>query len=113
MTNPNPDLIQVKEAFLKGEVYILDVREKNEWDEAHIEGADLFPLSEMKEGNLPENLPTDKPVYTHCRRGVRAQEAAWILGADFDNVTALCFEFSQFEKAGFPITRSEPVKANN
>lgn len=106
----NSELAQIRDAFLKGEVCILDVREKSEWDEAHIQGAWCFPLSEIKKGHLPKNLPADQPIYTQCRRDRRAQDAAGMLGTDHNNITALCVKFSQFEKAGFPITRSQPNK---
>lgn len=113
MTEPNPDLIEVKDAFAKGEVCLIDVREASEHEEAHIEGARLVPLSELKEGNIPEDLPKDKPVYVHCRRGVRAQEATWILSNDYENIVALCYEFGQLEKAGFPVIRNEAAKSNS
>lgn len=57
--------------------YILDVREKNEWDEGHIINAWHIPLSELR-GRINE-IPRDQPVYIHCRSGQRSYNAALAL----------------------------------
>ncbi len=67
---------QVRELVEKGE-YILDVREKNEWDEGHILNARHIPLSELR-GRMNE-IPQDQPVYIHCRSGQRSYNAALAL----------------------------------
>jgi rhodanese-related sulfurtransferase len=36
---------------------LIDVREQEEWDQGHIEGAQLWPLSKIMQGRLPD-LPT-------------------------------------------------------
>ncbi len=56
---------------------IIDVREEDEWDEGHIIGAKLIPLSELRE-RLDE-IPKDKPVYLHCRSGQRSYNAVLAL----------------------------------
>lgn len=53
--------------------YIIDVREKYEYEEGHIKGAVNIPLSELRK-RLDE-IPTDKPVYVHCRSGQRSYNA--------------------------------------
>jgi len=53
--------------------YILDVREKPEWERGHIKGAVLIPLSELRD-RLDE-IPKDRPVYIHCRSGQRSYNA--------------------------------------
>lgn len=53
--------------------YIIDVREKYEYEEGHIKGAVNIPLSEFRK-RLDE-IPTDKPVYVHCRSGQRSYNA--------------------------------------
>lgn len=60
------------------EFYVLDVREQDEWDAGHIEGADLFPLSKMMEGEMP-SLPSDKTTLIYCRSGKRSAQAAFML----------------------------------
>jgi NADPH-dependent 2,4-dienoyl-CoA reductase/sulfur reductase-like enzyme/rhodanese-related sulfurtransferase len=56
---------------------IVDVREKYEWDAAHIKGARHIPLSELRD-RLDE-IPKDEPVYLHCRSGQRSYNAVMAL----------------------------------
>ena len=73
----------IKAKVQKGEVILVDVREKNEWDEAHVLGAKLFPLSRLSKGTSKEEIESvvgrDKVVYLHCKAGVRCMKAAEIL----------------------------------
>jgi rhodanese-related sulfurtransferase len=39
------DVEVIKAKVQKGEVVLIDVREKNEWDEGHVSGAKLLSLS--------------------------------------------------------------------
>ncbi|MBP7722536.1 MAG: HesA/MoeB/ThiF family protein [Alphaproteobacteria bacterium] len=59
---------------------IIDVREKEEWDAGHIEGAKLIPLSELVREQIP-NLPKDCDIIIHCQKGTRGLHAAEILRA--------------------------------
>lgn len=54
-------------------LYLLDVREQNEWDIARIDGANLRPLSSL-EKNF-EDIPKDKQVYCFCKAGGRSARA--------------------------------------
>ena len=56
----------------------VDVRELDEWNEGHLEGAIHCPLSELKKGKIPD-LPKDTPLYLYCRSGQRSQIARDIL----------------------------------
>jgi len=58
-------------ALAGGEVALVDVREQNEWDAGHVEGATLHPLSAFD----PEQLPRDKPIVLICRSGNRSMTA--------------------------------------
>ncbi len=53
---------------------IVDVREENEWDEAHIPGAILMPLSTFDPARIPD--PHGKHRVFHCRSGRRCGLAA-------------------------------------
>lgn len=53
---------------------LLDVREQDEWDEAHVEGAVHIPMSELMD-RLGE-LSTDKPLHIICHSGGRSLYAA-------------------------------------
>jgi rhodanese-related sulfurtransferase len=53
---------------------IVDVREPNEWEEAHIPGAILMPLSTFDPAQIPD--PGAKHLVFHCRSGRRCGMAA-------------------------------------
>lgn len=55
------------------DVYLLDVREKEEWQIARIDGAHLKPLSSLKDNF--DDIPKDKPVYCLCKMGGRSSKA--------------------------------------
>lgn len=68
---------QVAEAMQADSHMLLDVRERDEWDEAHIEGAVLIPMSELME--RVGELPTDKPLHIMCHSGARSLYAVQYL----------------------------------
>ncbi|MDD5622444.1 MAG: rhodanese-like domain-containing protein [Actinomycetota bacterium] len=79
--NGEATLISVEEVYeiiASGEDYfILDVRNQDEYDEAHIGGAVLIPVSAL-ESRL-DDLPRDRPIITYCKSGGRSATAASIL----------------------------------
>ena len=63
---------------------LIDVREPNEWDIVHIEGAELIPKGEFLSGRALEKLPNDKQVVLHCKVGGRSAEVlAVVKGAGY------------------------------
>lgn len=65
--------------------FIVDVREKDEYELSHIVGAKNIPLSEIRD-RLDE-IPRDKKVYLHCRSAQRSYNACLALGhLGFDNI---------------------------
>src|SRR5579872_3814794 len=66
----------VKENVDSKKAALVDVREKSEWNDGHIEGAISLPLSELKAGvdekEIAKRLPKNKIVYTHCVAGKRS-----------------------------------------
>ena len=63
---------------------LIDVREPNEWDIVHIDGATLIPKGEFLNGNALAGLPTDKAIVLHCKVGGRSAEVlAVVKGAGF------------------------------
>lgn len=65
---------QIAEWRAAGEAVIVDVREPNEWHEAHIPGAILLPLSTFTADQIPD--PQGKHLVFHCRSGRRCGLAA-------------------------------------
>lgn len=80
-TKDDVDVIKAK--VQKGEVALIDVREKNEWDEGHVSGAKLLSLSKISKGATKAEIESvvgkDKVIYLHCKAGVRCMKAAEIL----------------------------------
>jgi len=65
------------------DLYLLDVRERIEWEIGHIRGAHLIPLGELAQ-RLSE-LPRDRPIVAYCRAGLRSAQALAVLrSAGFD-----------------------------
>lgn len=66
---------QAVEALLVGgQITLVDVREKNEFDLEHIAGAVLMPLSTFDASKLPA-VSQGKPVVFYCRSGRRSDIA--------------------------------------
>jgi len=65
---------QLKELLENGKDFVLvDVREQNEWDICHIEGALLRPLSQIS--GWIDALEPDKEYVFHCHHGGRSRQA--------------------------------------
>ncbi len=56
--------------LVEKKAFIIDVREKNEWDNGHLINSINIPISEFR--NRLNEIPKDKPVYIHCRSGQRS-----------------------------------------
>lgn len=68
--------------------FLLDVREKDEYAAARIEGSVLIPLGELQ-GRVAE-VPKDREVIVHCHHGGRsAQAVRWLLGSGIPNAKNL------------------------
>ena len=65
---------QIQAWRANNEAVVVDVREPNEWDEAHIPGAILMPLSTFDPAQIPD--PKGKHLVFHCRSGRRCGLAA-------------------------------------
>ena len=86
---------------VRAERFLLDVREDDEWQAGHIDGATHIPLGEL--GDRLGEVPTDRAVVAVCRSGHRSGAAVrglQQLGYDAENldggVTALT-------RAGLPL----------
>jgi adenylyltransferase/sulfurtransferase len=56
------------------EIFLVDVREPNEYEIVSIPGATLIPKGEFLSGDALERLPQDKRVVLHCKSGARSAE---------------------------------------
>jgi sulfur-carrier protein adenylyltransferase/sulfurtransferase len=55
-------------------VFLVDVREPNEYEIVSIPGATLIPKGEFLSGAALERLPQDKRIVLHCKSGARSAE---------------------------------------
>jgi sulfur-carrier protein adenylyltransferase/sulfurtransferase len=78
----NPDEVTVQEMKKALDtpslsIKVIDVREPDEWQIAHIDGVPLIPL-----GTLPQRfteLDPNQQIYIHCKSGVRSLKALYFL----------------------------------
>lgn len=57
------------------EIFLVDVREPNEYEIVAIPGSTLIPKGEFLNGSALEKLPQDKRIVLHCKSGARSAEA--------------------------------------
>ncbi len=78
---------QAAQLFKDNKAIIVDVREQDEWNEQHIDGAIFIPLGEV-ESRLGELAAyKDSQVIMQCRSGRRSEKAAkMLMNAGFDQV---------------------------
>ncbi|HEX9958927.1 MAG TPA: ThiF family adenylyltransferase, partial [Fibrella sp.] len=63
----------------KGEtIFLLDVREREEYDLCHLDGAVLIPVGMIAATAAADRkrIPTDKPVVIYCHHGIRSANVA-------------------------------------
>jgi adenylyltransferase/sulfurtransferase len=60
-------------------IFLVDVREPNEYEIVSIPGAVLIPKGEFLSGAALERLPQDKRVVLHCKSGARSAECLAIV----------------------------------
>lgn len=100
-------LPEVKKNVEQKKAVLLDVREKQEWEQGHVKGAILLPMSELQykdridRQKLEKILPKDKVIYTYCKVGGRALACGKILEEFGYEVRSLKPGFDQLKAAGF------------
>jgi hydroxyacylglutathione hydrolase len=97
--------IEVKELREQlGEVTLIDVRQKSEWDEGHIPGAIHFEGGRVAWEELP--FSHDRPLAIQCSSGNRSMAVSSVLRRrGYDNVIQVEGGMKQWEKNGFEITK--------
>src|SRR6267154_1674528 len=89
-----------------GEAVIVDVRDKDEWDEGHIPGA-LHMSRGTIELDIEEKVPeTNAMIICHCGGGGRSALAAESLQKmGYKNVRSMAGGFKAWKVAGLPTTK--------
>ena len=71
---------ELKEMLDRGDdIFLVDVREPNEYEIVSIPGAVLIPKDQFLSGAALERLPQDKRVILHCKSGARSAECLAVL----------------------------------
>jgi rhodanese-related sulfurtransferase len=80
---------------------LVDVRERDEYEAAHVQDATLIPLSEF--AARVNELPKDKEVVLICAGGVRSARAAEYASNQGYKVTNLEGGINAWAAAGLPV----------
>jgi hydroxyacylglutathione hydrolase len=91
-----------------GDVAVVDVRGRSEWEAGHLPGVGNIPVGYLTQ-RLAE-LPRDRPLVLHCQSGARSAIAASVLRAKgLTNVVNLAGGFAEWQRAGHPVERETPA----
>lgn len=90
-----------------GEIVVLDVRPRSEYDRQHLPFARSVPLGELR-ARLAE-LPKDKPIVAYCRGPfcLMSNEAVKLLAKRGFRVSKLADGVSEWLAAGLPLEAAE------
>jgi rhodanese-related sulfurtransferase len=83
--------------------FILDVRQPEEFREAHIAGAKLIPLGELRQHM--QELPTEQEIVCVCASGSRSSSAAHQLASAGFNVINMKSGMFAWQRAALPVKR--------
>ena len=86
---------------------VLDVREHDEWDGGHIDGAVHLPLARVMGGAEADHLDRSKPVVAVCRVGNRSELATLMLQARGYEAHNLEGGMEAWAAAGLPFVSSD------
>jgi rhodanese-related sulfurtransferase len=92
---------EVPAAGLPADVFLLDVREDDEWVAGHAPEAVHIPLGQL--GGRVDQVPRDREVYVICRAGSRSAYAAQALGTGGWKVINVSDGMQGWESAGRPM----------
>ncbi|MCX6082390.1 MAG: rhodanese-like domain-containing protein [Chloroflexi bacterium] len=83
--------------------FVLDVRQPEEFREAHISGAKLIPLGELK--NHLADLPKEREIVAVCASGSRSTSAAKILSGAGYQVLNMRGGMSAWQREKLPVKK--------
>ncbi len=100
--DPSIDVGTAHAAHGSPNVFMLDVREPDEYDAGHIPGITLIPMGEIPD-RLSE-IPTDMPVIVTCRTGNRSgQVVDFLREQGFTNVHNMDGGIVAWQEAGYEV----------
>jgi hydroxyacylglutathione hydrolase len=91
-------------AVARGQLAVVDVRGRAEWEAGHLPGVPNVPLGEL--AARVDELPHDRPIVVHCQGGGRSAIAASVLQSfGFGDVTNLVGGYGEWVTSGQPVER--------
>ena len=94
---------QEAQARVQSGAYFVDVREQNEWNEVHVQGAHLLPLSEFTQRFA--ELPKESEIVVICRSGARSGQAVQFLEGQGYTASNLEGGILRWLEEGLPVER--------
>ena len=95
---------RLKKMIESEEIFILDVRRENEWNEGHIGGSKRIYLGLLE--RKTDELPRDVPIVVICKTGNRSSFGTSILlRAGFKSVYNCLGGIEAWTKSGFPLLK--------
>lgn len=86
------------------DVIILDVRTRAEYDEGHIAGARLLPVTDDDFQRRLDELDRDATYLVHCRSGRRSEKAVGIMRKmGFQNILHMSGGILEWRREGLPL----------
>jgi len=106
------DPSRARELVEAGDVFVVDVREQDEWDEGHIPGAVHIPRGNL-ESRIERAAPDPgRPIVLYCSAGNRSAFAARTLDElGYEDVSSLAGGFTDWKRNGFPVELSAGLDA--
>jgi len=101
-------IISAPEAYhlFQDDVFVLDVRTPEEYQDNHLPGATLIPLEQL--GVRYGELPQDETILVYCRTGNRSLQAVYLLEtAGFNRVHSLDRGLNNWIQNGFEVEDGE------
>jgi rhodanese-related sulfurtransferase len=86
--------------------FVLDVRERDEYEKAHVPGVRLIPMSELQE--RWEEIPAGGRVYVICQGGGRSLNAATALRQMGVDAVSVAGGTGGWQKEGRPVESGPP-----
>jgi rhodanese-related sulfurtransferase len=85
---------------------LIDVREQDEWNEAHIPGATHIPKDELPAKIAATVADHHQPIYLHCKGGVRSAHAAVRLKEmGYKEVYSVTGGIAEWMCSGYPVSK--------
>ncbi len=107
---PAVDVIEAADRLARDDAtkpLLVDVREPDEFRDARVEGAVLFPMSTF--ALRYERLPKDRPLLVMCASGNRSSAAtAFLLRGGWTDVSNVTGGITAWQQRGLPVRSGEP-----